>query len=209
MLCAPVLAQPVLDNFESGAVRQINPTETDPGYRDLWTQYEGGCSSTSTLACLGTLSVTTATAHDGTHALQAHITQGNAYVQFYTYSNAHGGWGWMHDFLAAGTWTPNTYNRLRFWVKVPPGITLDSIGQHNLEIGTFERALRYGDWAGHEDGGGHWYHFFNLPYTGAWHQVIVDSHPNHQRGGSGATEWGDQLHVTGEANWNYRFFHMT
>jgi len=193
----------ILDTFESGAIRIINPSETNPGYRDLWSQYQTRCSSTTQLQCLGTMSVSSSVVHDGAYALKDHVTQGNAYVLFYTYSNANGGWGWMHDFLASGTWTPNKYNRMRFWVKVPPGITKAPVGRANVQLGTFVRSLSAGDWDGHETGGGHWYHLFNIPYTGEWHQIILDTHPHHQRGAPGFTEWGDQLHVTGESNWNY------
>lgn len=185
-----------LDPFEAAAIRVVQPLETEPQFRYLWNQYEGDFTEGPDP---GTESISTATSHDGTRSLRVEITDGNLYLQFYPHNGSY--WQWMRDFVN-GTWQLNTYNRLRFWIKVPPTTDEFPPGQGNLQFGTYFRASD-GSKTSAEDGGGHFYHHFNIPYTGEWHQIIVDSHPNHSRGGSGATEWGDQLHPTDEPNYNY------
>jgi hypothetical protein len=91
---------------------------------------------------------------------------------------------------------------MRFWVKVPSSIQVEPAGQANIQIGTYVRSST-GDPASAESGGNHYYHHFNIPYTGQWHQVILDTHPNHERGGDGSTEWGNKLYPTGESAFNY------
>jgi hypothetical protein len=75
-------------------------------------------------------------------------------------------------------------------------------GKENIQIGTYEHT-KNGSMNQAEDTGGHYYHFFNIPYTGEWHQVIVDWHPNHKVGGNGGTEWGEVQFPTNETGFNY------
>ena len=130
------------------------------------------------------------------------------YLMFYPYTEKNNHWHFMHEYVA-GQWKLNTYNRMRLWIKVPKqyAATLGKGGRANTQIGTFVRAS-----AGKETGSGaqesglggtHYYHHFNIPYTGEWHQLILDAHPTHQRGGAGNFEWGDAPHPTGEQGYNY------
>ena len=192
---SPAHAQPaiVLDDFTSG-VRAVNPNVVDPQYRNLWSQYPDVTLDGATTH--GTVS-TVPGKQAGTRALLDRITDGSdavAYLQFYT--NDGSTWHFMRELINAGqTWRLNTYNRLRFWVKVPPQLQRAPTGQSNSELDTYVRCSDC-DRTSAESGGDHYYHFFNIPYTDQWHQIILDPHPNHQRGGSGSTEWGTQLYPT-------------
>ncbi len=187
----------LLDSFESGSIRVINPAETDPSYRLLWNQYEGDFTEGPDP---GVESVSSATARDGTYSLKVTVTGGNLYLQFYP---CDGVWRNMREFTQpSSAWQMNTFTRMRFWIKMPPGVSAAPPGQANLQIGTYVRAST-GDSSSAEDGGNHFYHHFNIPYTGQWHQLIVDTHPNHIRGANGGVEHGDQLYPTGETGFNY------
>ena len=185
-----------LEHFE-GPLRVVQPNETSLDYRYLWSIYTGNGQ--------GTTDVTTAQKHDGSQSLRNVLTSGVWQFQFYSYTDGlagfSNGWQFMRKFVTNPTsYQTNRVNRMRFWMKVPQGTDPDTGGNHNFELGTF---VRCSTCSGQEDGGGHWYHHYNLMYTGEWHQVIVDTHPSHQRGGNGSTEWGDQLHPTGESNFTY------
>jgi hypothetical protein len=111
------------------------------------------------------------------------------------------GWQFMRRFVTnPSSWQTGRVNRMRFWIKVPPGPGTPSGGNHNFEIGTYVRCSTCG---GAEDGGSHFYHFYNFGSTGEWEQVIVDTHPDHERGGNGSSELPDQLHPTGESAYTY------
>jgi hypothetical protein len=188
----------VLDDFEASAITVVNPAETDPQTRLLWNQYEGDFTAGPDPAVE---SISSAFAKAGTRSLKVTVTGGNLYLQFYPIKN-NCCWGNAREF-AKGTWQYDTFNRLRFWIRMPSQVRQASAGQYNLSLGTFIRR-RNGDAASAEDGGGHYYHHFNLGYAeGEWQQVIVDTHPNAIRGGNGNTELGDRAYVTGESGYNY------
>ena len=186
-----------LDDFEGSSIRVGQPGENNPSYRYLWNLYTPG----------GTTSVTTENKHDGNQSLKNVYTGAtNWQFQLYTYTvGVQGfvdGWQFAKSFILAGTWKNNTHNRLRFWIKVPPGTTPETGGNHNFEFGTYIRCSTC-DISSAESENMHFYHFFNFDYTGQWEQAIVDMHPNHQRGGNGNTEWGNQLHPSRESGFNY------
>jgi hypothetical protein len=194
----------ILDNFESGALRVMQPSQSNPVYRYLWNQYPSDFTEGPDP---GEASITTEERHDGSHSLKVTVQHantgagGNVYLQFYPHDGTF--WHWMREYTQArSNWTFDTYNRLRFWVKVPRGMQKAGPGRANLDVGTYLRRSN-GSRTNAEDGGSHWYHEFNIPYTGQWHQVIVDTHPDHQRGANGGTEHGDQEYVTGERGYNY------
>jgi hypothetical protein len=193
------LAQTILlDNFESSSIRVVDPTQQAPSSRYLWNQYEGDPTEGPDP---GVENIVTEMSHDGSHSLKITVTGGNVYLQFFP--NDGSVWRNMGEFTQpSSSWQMNTYNRMRFWMKVPQGVTKAGGGRPDLQIGTFIRSSK-GSLYSAEDGGGHWYHHFDIGYTGEWHQVILDTHPNHQRGGSGGTEWGNQEYPTGEAGFNY------
>lgn len=185
----------LLDDFEAG-IRQVNPGETDPAFRDLFNLYpgEGG---------IGVASITTETSFDGNNSLKLRYTAGTLNFQLYTYQNSIWGWQWMRKFVQpSANWKMDTFNRMRFWIKVPSGINKNSGGRSNMELGTYIRKSN-GDVSSAESDNNHYYHKYNLFNTGEWHQVIVDMHPNHKRGGSGSTEWGNLTYPTGETGFNY------
>ncbi|HLP41561.1 MAG TPA: hypothetical protein VK465_08655, partial [Fibrobacteria bacterium] len=127
------------------------------------------------------------------------------YLQFNSH-NANGTRGFTREYVSnpAG-WQFNTYNRLEFWVWVPlnapPHRTTGSQAAYN--IGTYVKRVENADNSSDETGGNHYYHFLNLPALGHWSKVSMNTHPSHQRGGAGSTEWGNMPHPTGEATFNY------
>lgn len=215
LLCASGTAAAqtlLLDNFEYDKKPLVQPNEPDPNMRELW--HEGlGSDAYDSGMWSGSDGITTNDRHDGSRSFFITTTQGNAYFMFYPHDGTN--WHNMREYRKenitngvvkwSGTrpdWVYDRFNRMRFWVKVPKGITAQGDGNFNLQVGMYMRR-KNGDGANAEDGGGHWYHLYNIPYTGEWHQVIIDTHPNHQRGGNGATEWGDRTYVTGESGYNY------
>jgi hypothetical protein len=196
-----VMAQPLLlDDFESAGIREVRPEASDPSSRYLWNQYE---SDPTEGPDPGSEHLTASTAQRGTQSLEITVDSGNVYLQFYPYPSPGYAWHYMRTFTQPATdWQLDTYNRLRFWVKVPPGVTKIGGGNSNMHVGTYIRCSSC-DTTKAESDNGHYYHHFDLPYTGEWHQIIVDTHPDHQRGANGGTELGDQPYPTGESGFNY------
>lgn len=130
----------------------------------------------------------------------------NIYVHYYPYDDNNFTWNYLREQEALKGKTgyqTNHYNRMRFWIKVPPENVQADIKTTNFHVGTYYRASN-GDRTSAESGGNHFYHYYNLPYMdGVWHQVIVDTHPNHIRGKGGNTEHGNREYPTGESNLNY------
>lgn len=95
------------------------------------------------------------------------------------------------------------YNRLRFWIKVPSTHVQETVKQTNFHFGTYIRNI--GETRGSsESDNGHFYHYYNLPaMDGVWHQMIVDTHPSHQRGASGSTEHGNREFPFSGTSYNY------
>lgn len=203
----------LLDDFESGAIRVVQPTQTDPQFRYLWNQFTTDAPNSGPgLATISPLSVS----RDGVRGLKITVNSrtctfptgedvcGNLYLQFYPNDGQF--WRYMRQFTQpSNAWQMDTFNRMRFWIKVPPEVQLAPGGLENFQFGTYIRASTVDETLPEGgDGGGHYYHFFNFPPTGEWHQVIVDTHPNHFRGAPfGDTEHGDLLHPTNEAGFNY------
>jgi hypothetical protein len=186
----------LLDDFESGSIRVVDPTQTDPDYRFLWNQYVNDFYAGPDPGVASIDSV----AHDGTKGLKLHVTGGSLYLGFLPNN---GTWHFMHEYTQpASGWTLNTYNRMRFWFKVPKGVNADTGGRSNFEFGTYLHS-KNGDPYSAEAGGGHFYHNFNIPYTGEWHQIIVDWHPNHARSNDPAEDEGELQYPTGESGFNY------
>jgi len=204
-----------LDSFEEG-LRLLNPGSDDPN-KYLW---QHACGDNSRRACSqGGVSVTTEDSHDGAASLKYELTdvvlgkggQGSsAYLRFRSMTDTDYVRHNAREYLTSGTWKFDTYNRMRFWVKVPPEFGKEfraGGGQNNMNIGTYIRSSHgRQSRAGSEEsglGGGHYYHTFNIPYTGAWHQIILDMHPSHGRGATPLIEWGDTRYPTGESGFNY------
>jgi hypothetical protein len=190
----------VLDNFESG-MRIVQPKEANPNLQTNW-----GYSCTG---CTVSVGITTPQAHDGTHSLDVLKTAGgDLQFHFYTFTESLSGWpnGWnlISKFAnnptlspAGGTpaWpSPGQINRIRFWIKMPASMPQSNPAKHNFEFGTY---IRCSTCYFAEDGGNHYYHFFDFYNAeGEWQQAIVDMHPDHQRGGFGNAEWPDNPPTT-------------
>lgn len=103
-------------------------------------------------------------------------------------------------------WKFNTYNRLVFWIKSPlNGPTVDSAGGnfYDWQIGTYVKMVTNPDLLSDETGGFHGYHMPGIPPTNTWTKVVLNTHPDHSRGVNGNLEEGNQLHPTGEPDYNY------
>jgi hypothetical protein len=192
---SPAPAQSVvLDDFEAPSLFIVQPL-TNSVQKYLWNLYLGS----------GSTSLTTEDKHDGNQALKIAYTSGSEFqFQFYSYTEGLLGFGNDWQFMRRFVKNPSSYqtgriNRMRFWIKVPQGMTTNN-GNHNIEFGTYARCSTC---SGAEDRGGHFYHKLDIPYTGAWTQVIIDTHPDHERGANGDAEHPDQLHVSGESNFTY------
>jgi len=96
-------------------------------------------------------------------------------------------WRYLRDVIS--NWQTDTINRIRFWVKFPAGVSQSSpVAAANIQFGTYLRDAAE-PVTNNESDNLHFYHYYNLKREGSmWHQVIVDSHPNHQRGNSGSLE---------------------
>ena len=150
----------------------------------------------------GTLSLDSKSAVTG-NSLLLRLNTGKLYLQFNPYNSV--GRAFARDYSSnPAAWRFNTYNRMRFWIKLPtnhPLIRTD--GGQNIEFGTYVKTVADADLYSDETGGGHYYHGINAPALGAWTQVVVNMHPDHRRGDSGYIDPGDQSHPTGEPQYNY------
>jgi hypothetical protein len=221
----------VLDDFESGSIRVMNPTTERLDMKYFWGQYPFGDLSHYQLS-EGRAEPTTAVAHSGKYSLAVTLTSdlpregslyygapvkpgsfktpGTAYLEILPHTTENV-WKRAKDYLTGGAWRNDTYNRLRFWVKVPPGYEkfykARKSGNTTMDFGTYAASSHINPVGppGAEGGvgGNHFYHSFRITPTDQWQQVIVDMHPSHVRGGAGSMEWGYMPYPTGEAGNNY------
>jgi hypothetical protein len=144
-------------------------------------------------------------------SLRAQLTSGYLYLQFNPYNGLGkskqfpGPRAFARDYAQKPTaWKFNTYNRMRFWIKVPtntPGHYTN--GKNNSNVGTYVKRVADPDWRSDEAGGNHYYHNINLPGLGEWTQVILNMHPDHRRGSGGGVDPGILAHPTNEDKYNY------
>jgi hypothetical protein len=162
----------------------------------------------------GTITIDNQDAISGQHSIRYTLNSGLAYPEWdpYNYSGHRQGVtsprGFAREFAdnLAG-WQFNTYDRLEFWVKVGTnGGAADTQGNRNAEFGAYVKCISLPgcpDVSSDEAGGHHYYHFLNLSPTGTWTRVILNMHPNHERGADGNQEQNNQPHPTGESQYNY------
>lgn len=187
-----------LDGFDQGLIRVVNGASTDPQTRLLWNQFEGDFSEG---ANVGTEEIVSSPVRTPSGSLKLTVEQGNLYLLFNPYDGSV--WRYLRTFTTTGgAWPFNTFNRLRFWVLAPAGVRKEPGGGANLHVGTYVRKTT-GAVTTPGDGGGQWFHYFNVPPTGEWHQVIVDWHPSNRPGGFISQEFGVQELPTGETGYNY------
>lgn len=192
----------IFESFEGENI-EINPTGSTFDTKYLWSQYPNG-DLTKTYNQTGTVDfLETNTLYDSKAAV-VNVDEGAAYFQYFPYSNSK--WLFFRETVSQNTkqtWPLNTFNKLEFYVFVPPQLELaSSPGNANTTFGTYFRKSD-GDTRSAETDGGHFYHRFNIPYTGVWHKVIVDMHPSHERGRNGGLELGNKEQPTGEDGYNY------
>jgi hypothetical protein len=137
------------------------------------------------------------------NSLRFDVTSGGFYAQFNPYGQSDRGFARDYS-TAAARWRFNTYNRLSLWVQRPAtSSALRTNGSQNVQVGTFVKRVADADRSSDEAGGGHYYHLLNLPNSGCWSRVILNMHPDHQRGNSGGVDPGVLAHPTGETRYNY------
>jgi hypothetical protein len=183
----------LLDDFEDPSIRVVQPTY--PRY--LWSISEGVGTGPTTLA--------KNEKHDGAQSIKSVFTGGDWQWHVYTYTEGLSGfsndWQFVRKFVKnPSTWQLGKVNRLKFWIKLPPGIVAYKDGEPNFHFGTF---IRCSTCTGDESDNGHFYHYYNLETTGQWEQIIVDTIPDHQRSGNANLDQPDRLFVTNEPNFTY------
>lgn len=193
-----------LGKFDTGVMPEINPGQSDPAIENLWGEYLDANHREVTLA------LTTAAARGGTgYGLESTMisTLYNTLnqLQLYTYKIGYG-WYYLRELLymmEGGTWTFNKYNRMRVWIKTPPELDyVDSAAGSNFQIANYIRRTT-GPVNSAESDNGHFYNYYNIPYSGEWHQIIYDWHPHHQRGAQGSTEHYAKPYPTSEPGYNW------
>jgi hypothetical protein len=212
--CSVSSSVPKLEDFESG-LNAINPSNTDDWTKYLFNNYpfadlQGDMYSDAVI------STSTTFAKDGTHSFKAHMTgtlpgsytiKGSVYFAMRPIDDTLNAWHFARDYMTSGSWAFNTFNRLRIWVRTPSTWPTQTGGHENVQFGTYVRSSHgaLGGASADESGygGNHFYHHFNIPHTDSWYQVIVDTHPSHQRQAPGSVEWHDHAHFSGQPAWNY------
>ncbi len=199
-----------LDGFESGILFRVQPNEALPRDRDLhnlYTDYDFVAGQG--IPGLSLTEIVTTDPHGGTYCLHNRFDQAlqpqdygsNWQFQFHTYCltcpGFADGWKYLRQISRGdppASYVTNTYNRLRFWLKVPTGAdTPGDAGRHNIEFGTHLKELA--EVYSGESNNWHFYHFFNVIDTeGEWEQFLVDPVPQHQRSHEGGEDYPSQLH---------------
>lgn len=181
----PTTTGVVLDDFEGG-VRVTNGNK-------LWEMYTGETA-------VGTTSVVSAAARVGTLGMRANLTAGQFYMHFFPYDGFN--WEFAHNKLTSGAWTRNTFDRMSFWIRHDANQPNDSgLNQKTVELGTYVRK-ELGDPTSQNDGGTHYYHFYN-PLPGVWTYVVMDNHPQHAVGGPTTDPGVVTSPTTDGPTWNY------
>ncbi len=200
-----------LDTFES-PIRVVQPLETAPRTRYLW-----GLNSDNGVPGASLTDVVTSTRHDGAQSLHNRFDQvlgggRNWQFMFYPYTIdslglSPNGWQWMRNLVTdPSTWPIGQVNRLRLWMKIPPTTPTRPTGQFNFEVGTFLREVS-APYTDPESNNWHFYHLMNLYGTGEWEQLILDTHPSHQRAANGNADRGDHRYPS-TATPNYTYFDL-
>jgi hypothetical protein len=106
-----------------------------------------------------------------------------------------------------GGWTFNTYNRFKMWFWVPTNATPERRdGRQNFYLGTYVKRVTNYARNSDEEGGGHFYHPFNV-VRGQWNLCVFNAHPGHERGQNGGVDSGTVLYPTsGDPARTYNYF---
>jgi len=194
-----------IDGFEYDSIPVVRPThDINQHTRFLWGHSpsdKGGDPRP------GRAFVAKDQAYIGNNSMAGYIESTmNTFIQFYPYDDTNLEYRYIREELKILTgvddWKKDTYNRLKFWVKVDPNQNTAVDQQTNFHFGTYYRRTD-GKRNSAESGGNHFYHYYNLEPTGEWHQIIVDFHPSAIRGLKGSIEHGVWEYPTGETGFNY------
>ena len=205
LIVRPLSIPPVfLDDFES-ELRAINPLRKPKGDAWLWNVCRPWLPTAGFPETTAAASVTDEMAHNGRHSLRVPISRDGTCLQFYPYREEDGRWHFMREFaLSSAPWQMNSYNRLRFWIRPPAAPA--SLQQKPLNILVTACLKRQGPNAvGVGPGESIRYDLFSrIPYSGEWHQIILDPHPSQflEALGRRAREVGYQEHPTAEPGVN-------
>jgi hypothetical protein len=184
-------------NFEGSTVPINGDGDTYP------MQYAGSGTGTVTLDATDAIV--------GNKCAKLAVTAGNAYPSWNAFNYGGGKTGvvsprgFTREYAESPAgWQFNTYNRMVIWFKPPTSAgAAFPAGNNNCDLGTYVKRVTNPDGYSDEEGGNHYYHSFNVAPTGTWTKIIVNMHPNHQRGGDGNFDWGIMEHPTGETQYNY------
>jgi len=171
----------IIDDFEYATI----PNSFNDGAQDypLW-RYDNnlaptiplGSTSTSTDEYLfGSRSLQITANGDGTSPFSM---QAFMFNNFGTFGNNN--WRYIRETIS-GYDEFLKYNRIRFWMKPPPEHTHLNSGWNNLHFGTYNRNTSTST-SSNESNNAHYYHYFDVGYSGGWQQFIIDPHVHHQRG---------------------------
>ena len=203
----------LLDDFEDATIRVAFPAGTVDADKFLWSHY-------SAFGEVGTAGLDTSQKYRGSKSYKVVITpsggRGDVYEQFRPLVNNGSGIGNVRNFVQpTSAWTNNKFNRMRIWVKAPsaypaPFSGFDG-GNMTINVGTYVRNSSNDGSSNQEDGGGHFYHFYWIPFTNQWHQIVVDYHPTATRNGTslpggGVSDGNTDLWPTGSTWTQYPSF---
>jgi RNA polymerase sigma factor (sigma-70 family) len=187
----------MLANFDGASVPVNKAGEPFPSY-----YFDP--QDTSDSGGIFTSSIETKDAIKG-NSLRLKLTQGQLKAQFNPYGKDR--WTFARDYVAdPAAWHFNTYNRLTFWIKLPTPIeerAYRSNGEASVTVGTYCKRITDAHPGNDEVGGGHWYHRVNVPATGHWAQVVLNTHPHFGNVGNSGADVAMLEHPTGESRYNY------
>jgi hypothetical protein len=189
-------ARYVLDDFD--VLRVVQPLEPNAMFKYLWKHTWYNSKQSVSVDSLVTFrgKPTLSAKWDSSGVTSEAVSEQNWQLYFYTYTlyapefpPEYNGFHFAHEFIEPQVYPPQVefgkINRLRFWIKVPPGVVYFGDEVENFEFGTFHRSFPGNSGMQQEDGN-HFYHFGNMKHRdGVWQQFIIDTHPQHKVGTTG------------------------
>ena len=200
----------ILDDISYLTMPVVRPQVTPPD-GDLWlaTDYHINGTFQET-----TLSITQDDSVFGPNSLSLVREEGdtptsNMYQMIYYNNRSEGNannWHYLRELFPS--WQNGKINRIRFWMKLPLNITRSAIEQTNFHFGTYLRDSLTSRLSNESDNHHH-YHYYNIGTEGSmWQQVIVDSHPSHQRSANGDTEQSTEYEPMPDADPGLNYFDL-
>jgi len=133
------------------------------------------------------------------HSLRLRLTAGMLKAHFAP-AKRDGSTGFARDYAVdPAHWRFNTYNRMRFWIKLPASSPVRPGDGANMFMQNFVKRVRDAD--EHSLADAFFIHRFNVPVTGQWTQVIINMHPCAAQ--NERSNPGNLPHPTDEPDYNY------